>query len=192
MESLTEYYFDIETAPTEQYRREEWAAIDPAKAKIISIQYQPLDGRTGKPLGELVVLREWEDDSSEKIIVEKFRTLFVDGGKWNFVPIGNNLGFENRFMKYKLKQFCGLDGLRLGHRPMVDLIHVMIIMNGGDFRNSTRFLGKLGLAANMTEWYYTKDWPAIENYVRKEAEDFVDAYTILKEEIPKIKLPHSV
>ncbi|HVX03018.1 MAG TPA: hypothetical protein VHA09_07670 [Nitrososphaera sp.] len=57
---MAEYYFDIEAAPLGQYRNEELARLDPCKAKIITIQYQRLDSRTGKPLKPLNVLKEWK------------------------------------------------------------------------------------------------------------------------------------
>jgi len=41
---LPQYYFDIETAPLEQYRNDVGASFAPSKAKIISIQYYMPDG----------------------------------------------------------------------------------------------------------------------------------------------------
>jgi len=43
-------YFDLETT-----------GPDPRIHKIITIQYQCLDDITLKPLGDLVVLKEWEE-----------------------------------------------------------------------------------------------------------------------------------
>ena len=54
---------------------------------------------------------------------------------------GNKLAFECRFMKYKLKRYCDLDGLELGQRPMIDLKHVLVIANNGYFKGYQRFLG---------------------------------------------------
>lgn len=183
---LPEYYFDIETAPLEQYRNVVGASVDPCKAKIITIQFQQLDGRTGQPVGDLQILKEWLPGSSEASIVKQFKKIFIDKGIWEFIPVGNNLAFECRFMKYKLRQYCDLDGLKLGHRPMIDLKHVLIIANNGSFKGYQRFVGKSGQAAHMMEWYYNKNWAAIEQYIRKEAEEFVRVYSILKEHIPRI------
>ncbi len=47
---MAKYYFDIETYPTP----------NPDTAKIITIQFQRINGETGKPEGELVILKEWE------------------------------------------------------------------------------------------------------------------------------------
>ena len=56
---MTSYYLDIETT-----------GFDPKFDKIITIQYQQLDIASGKPIGNLIILKEWE--SSEKEILKKF------------------------------------------------------------------------------------------------------------------------
>jgi len=172
------YYFDIETAPLDEYRNDAGASFDPCKSKIISIQYQRLDGAAS---AQLVILKEWEPGSSERAIVETFKKIFLDNGIWAFIPVGNNLAFECKFMKYKLKQYCGLEGLKLGHRPMIDLKHILVIANSGSFKGYQRFLGKSGQAANMMEWYYDRNWESIENYIKKETRDFVDTYRTLEQ-----------
>jgi hypothetical protein len=115
------------------------------------MQYQRLDSRTGRPLDDLVILKEWSSGNSERNIIERFKTLYLDRGIWNFIPIGNNLLYEFKFMKYKMKQYYGMEGLRLGQRPMIDLKHVMVIMNEGSFKGYRRILGKSGLAVNMAQ-----------------------------------------
>lgn len=181
---MAEYYFDIETVPLEQYRGEEKAGTDPSKSKIVTIQYQRLDGSTGQALGDLKILKEWESD--EKTIVTQFAHLYLNGNIWDFVPVGNNLAFESRFMKHKLKQYHNLDGLRLGHRPMIDLKHVLVIANNGSFKGYSRLLGKSGIARNIEPWYYDHNYEAILEYVRNEIDDFVRMYSILKRELPKM------
>lgn len=71
---------------------------------------------------------------------------------------------------------------------MIDLKHLLVIANNGSSKGYQRILGKSGQAAAMADWYYGKNWSVIEPYVRKEAKDFVRAYSILKKEIPKIVL----
>lgn len=183
---LPEYYFDIETAPLEQYRCVGGASFDPCKSKIITIQFQQLDSRTGLPVGDLQILKEWLPGSSEALIVNQFKKLYIDEGVWKFIPVGNNLAFESKFMKYKFKQLCALEGLKLGQRPMIDLKHVLIIANNGSFKGYQRFLGKSGRAASIASWYYDRNWHAIEEYIRREAEDFIKTYSILKDRLPKI------
>lgn len=88
------------------------ASFVPSKSKIFSIQYQELDSAAG----DLVILKEWEPGSSERSIVKQFKEVFIDNGIWQFIPVGNNLVFVCRFMKHKLKEYCDLDGLKIGHR----------------------------------------------------------------------------
>lgn len=180
---MAQYYFDIETVPLDEYRIDAGASFDPCKAKIISIQYQRL-GSAGAE--QLIILKEWGLGSSERAIVEEFKQVFLDKGIWDFIPVGNNLAFECRFMKYKLKQYYGLEGLKLGHRPMIDLKHVLVIANNGSFKGYQRLLGKSGEAANMTQWYHDENWSMIEQYIRKEADDFVEIYSLLKRELPRL------
>ena len=181
---MAEYYFDIETVPLEQYRDVDLAGLDPCKAKIITIQYQRLDSLTGKPLEPLQVLKEWE--MGERGIVEQFRQTYISDSIWNFVPVGNNLAFESSFMKHKLKQYCNLGGLRLGHRPMIDLKHVLVIVNKGSFKGYQQFLGKAGAARNMGTWYYNENYQAILDYVNNEVQDFLRMYFVLKTVLPRM------
>jgi hypothetical protein len=133
----------------------------------------------------LQILKEWESD--ERTILEQFCKVYLKG-IWDFIPVGNNLAFESRFMKHKLKQHFNLEGLRLGHRPMIDLKHVLVIANGGSFVGYSRFLGKSGLARNMEAWYWEGNYDAILGYVRKEVEDFVRTYSFLKKELSRITI----
>ena len=58
------YYFDIETT-----------GIDPNHDKIITIQYQKLDFQSGEPAGEITILKEWEEQASEKNLIEKLNEI---------------------------------------------------------------------------------------------------------------------
>ncbi len=160
------------------------SGLDPSKAKIITIQYQRLDSRTGRPMEPLTVLKEWE--AAERAIVEQFRQTCISDSIWNFVPVGNNLAFESSFMKHKLKQYCDLEGLRLGHRPMIDLKHVLVIVNNGSFKGYQQFLGKAGAARNMAAWYYSGNYQAILDYVNNEVIDFLRKRFVLKTVLPKM------
>ncbi len=181
------YYFDIETVPLEEHFHNEQASFDPSKSKIITIQYQPLDIKNGEAIGDLTILKEWLSSSSERKIVEQFKRIFIDNGIWGFIPVGNNLLFECRFMKYKLKQYCNLDGLFLGHRPMIDLKHILIIMNRGKFKGCAELIGKSGRARNMLQWYVRQDYSEIEKYVIEEAKDFISVYSFLKNLLPNFR-----
>jgi hypothetical protein len=185
--SFAYYYFDIETVPLVQFKENEQASFDPSMSKIITIQYQQLDNKTGNPIGDLTMLKEWPSCSSEKTIVTKFKEIFVDNGVWSFIPVGNNLLFECRFLKHKLKQYCDLDHLHLGHRPMIDLKHILIILNGGRFKGCAELIGKTHRARNMAQWYASKNYDIIEEYIIEEARDFAVVYSILKKELPKLR-----
>ena len=86
---MGEFYLDIETT-----------GLNPSIDKIITIQFQELDRYTGKAIGELIILKEWE--SSEKEILKEFisRTGVLIGG-FNFIPVGYNLNFEHNFLKIR-------------------------------------------------------------------------------------------
>ena len=58
---VAEYYFDMETT-----------GLNFNTDKIITIQWQELDGMTGEPVAELNILKSWE--SSEKEILETEKT----------------------------------------------------------------------------------------------------------------------
>jgi hypothetical protein len=181
------YYFDIETVPLPHYSAESNAGLDPSMSKIISIQYQHLSPSTGKPLERLKILREWESGSSERSIIMEFKKLFIDKGRNYFIPVGNNLRFENMFMKFKLRQFCNLHGLQLGNRMMVDLKPILVLMNGCTFTNYSAIIGKSNKAKEMATWYLDKQYDIIEQYIIEEAENFVSFYIYLVSQFPNLK-----
>ncbi|MEM5793246.1 MAG: hypothetical protein QXY45_02715 [Candidatus Aenigmatarchaeota archaeon] len=77
---MTEYYFDIETySPQDR--------PNPETDKIITIQFQRIDLRNGKPKEDLIILKEWES-SEKQIVTEFFNRFFADRSNvWNFVPV---------------------------------------------------------------------------------------------------------
>jgi len=181
------YYFDMETVPLPHYSTESNAGLNPSMSKIISIQYQHLSPSTGKPLGRLKILREWEYDSSERSIIMEFKKLFIDKGRNYFIPVGNNLQFENKFMKFKLRQFCNLRGLQLGNRMMIDLKPILVLMNGCTFTNYSAIIGKSNKAKEMATWYVEKQYYDIEQYIIDEAENFVNFYIYLLSQFPNLR-----
>ena len=160
---------------------------DPSKSKIISIQFQPLDWITGKPSSRLSILKEWEIDSSERIIVQQFKKIFQIDNQWAFIAVGNNLAYECRFLECKFAQYCGLYGLKLSERPSIDIKSSLVMHNKGYFKGSTVAIGKVGMSQNMPEWYDKKNFYAIEEYIRKEAGMFVEAYHRMKMILPEIR-----
>jgi hypothetical protein len=71
---------------------------------------------------------------------------------------------------------------------MIDLKSILIIKNHGYFKGCASAIGKCGKAAHISEWYSNKEYDMIDQYVIEEAEDFIYAYSILKNEIPKLNL----
>ncbi len=128
MNPLTEFYLDLETEGT-----------DPQQDKILTIQYQALDG--GRPVGTFQILAEWE--WGEKQIVRAIVEKGVLEPTWDFVPVGNRLKFDLTFLmqkaeKYGLKRFT-VESLRYYWftKPLVDLAPVLFLMNGGRFEGSS-------------------------------------------------------
>lgn len=185
-------YLDIETVPLEEFRKEAqddytWkkeGIRDFARNKIITIQYQQLDGNTGKPVNELKILKEW-NNSSEEEIVKIFADEMEPTDYWNFRPVGNNLNFEWAHLTPKLKKYCGInfDFTELAHN--MELTPTSILINHGVKKGSTKMFGKEGKAVNMKDWYYNKDYDTIENYIREETEDFVNKFQEIYEYLKK-------
>ena len=84
---MTSYYLDIETT-----------GLDEVKDKIITIQWAELERNTGKLIGDIHILKEWESD--EKTMLDQFmqQTNIVSSYDFDFIPVGYNLKFEHKFI----------------------------------------------------------------------------------------------
>ncbi|MBR9689659.1 MAG: hypothetical protein GOV01_02050 [Candidatus Altiarchaeota archaeon] len=169
---MTSYYFDLEVYSKGQ-------RPDPRKDKVITIQYQKVDMRTGEPHGDLKILKEWE--SSEEEIVNKFYDRFFKNRRsvWDFVPIGNNLNFEFEFLKEKFSEFCDtkLTSFDLHYNtPHLDLKHLLVVLNSGEFKGSGlhNFTGKTTSGRVIREFYEEKQYDKIETYVVEETAAFLE------------------
>ena len=168
------YYLDIETT-----------GLDPLHNKIITIQYMELDRNTGKSLGPLKILKEWESD--EKTILKRFIEDFVPGNQWAFIPIGFNLQFEHKF----LWQRCisnGLQPVDILNGPFLDLKTVAVLMNKGEFKGASlhKMTDKPHSGAIVIEWYNEKKYEEIESYIKTEADEFSNFCVRLYEEMPPL------
>ena len=168
------YYLDIETT-----------GLDPLHDKIITIQYMELERNTAKPVGPLKILKEWECD--EKTILKKFISDFIPENQWAFVPIGFNLEFEHKFFW----QRCISNGLKpvdILHGPFLDLKTIAVIMNKGEFRGASlhNITNKPHGGGNIPQLYAEKKYTEIENYVKKEAEEFSNFCVKLYVELPQL------
>ena len=118
------YYLDIETT-----------GLDEVQSKITTIQYVELERSTGKQIGEITILKEWElgeEEMLKKFIADSTITKKYD---FDFIPVGYNLGFEHKFLLEKSAKY-DLFPISILSRPCIDLHAVGIMMNKGEFRGS--------------------------------------------------------
>jgi len=170
---MVNYYLDVETS-----------GLNTNVDEILTIQFQTLDRETKEPIGELTILKAWE--SSEKEILAEFKQVF-GLETWGFVAHGYNLKFENDF----LRERCianGLKPIELFSRPTVDLHPIGIMMNGGQFKGSglDKMSGKEGNGTAVLEYYKTKDYQAIEDYIKQEAISYIELLVFLCNKMPEV------
>lgn len=181
---MAEYYFDIETySPKEK--------PDPETDKIITIQFQRIDLKTGEARGELIILKEWE--SSEKEIVTQFFNQFFKNrlNIWKFVPVGFNLNFEWEFLISKFEKHLGkkLASRDLHYKiPHLDLKPVIVLLNDGNFVGAKldKFTNKPHDGESIKEWYENKQYNRIEQYIKDEAKAFLKFLQKIRKNIHKV------
>ena len=169
------YYLDIETT-----------GFDEENDKIITIQYMALDEETGKPAGQLKILKEWESD--EKTILKRFIEDFRPEYKWAFVPIGYGLSFEHKFFW----QRCISNGLKpigILTRPFLDLMTVGVLLNGGSFKGAALddLTSKSQDGSVIPGYYKEKKYAEIERYIKNEIDGFCGLATKLFVKLPKLR-----
>ena len=168
------YYLDIETT-----------GFDELDDKIITIQYMTLDWKTGKPTGQLKILKEWESD--EKAILTKFISEFKPEDRWAFVPVGYGLSFEHKFFWQRcisngLKPISILDG------PFLDLMTVGVLLNSGSFKGAALddLTSKPHDGSVIPGYYEEKKYAEIESYIKEETEGFSTFCSRLYVEMPQL------
>tara|TARA_Y100000310_G_scaffold65417_1_gene60901 strand:- start:2335 stop:2883 length:549 start_codon:yes stop_codon:yes gene_type:complete len=171
---MVNFYFDIETT-----------GLDPKKDKILTIQFQELDRNTGEPIGELIILKEWE--SSEKEIINKFLfdTKILDNYPFSFIPVGYNLNFENSFLKERTK-INGLPSIDILNNPFIDLRVIGILMNKGEFKGSglDKLTEKKSEGSNIPTLYNNHEYEKIIEYIKEEASEFLRLNVWLYKKLP--------
>lgn len=176
---MAEYYFDLETT-----------GLEPNKDKIITIQWQRLNGFTGEPFEKLNILKEWE--SSEKDILLAFLPKIRCENPFNFIIIGKNLLFDFQFLNKRSKNY-GFQGFDLEYcytRAFLDLKPILVLMNKGNFKGYDRILdvtGELDLV-DVPQLYKQKKYEEIIHYIKKETDVLVKALQVFKRELPNLKL----
>ena len=176
MSSLVEHYFDIETT-----------GLNPEYDKIITIQTQRLVGRTGEPIDELNILKEWE--SSEKEIIKKMMPLLTCENPFHFIMVGKNLLFDFMFLSKRAEKH-GLKGLNLHcvyDRAFTDLKHILVMINEGNFRGYDKLLKKGKIAnVHVPQLYKQERYDEIIEYIEEEAKIFINAYQKLRKKMPSL------
>ncbi|MEC8221226.1 MAG: hypothetical protein VX028_04065 [Nanoarchaeota archaeon] len=175
------HYFDIETySPGDK--------PDPTTDKIISIQFQKINLKTGEPIGKLQILKEWED--GEKEIVSFLYKWFFKRNPWQFIPLGFNLNFEWKFLCAKFKQY-NLADMNLGdfveNMPQIDL-KVLAVLKKGTFMGASlsSISNKQDDGHVIKDFYENKQYDKIEQYIEDETKSFIELYKKIKENIETI------
>ena len=109
----------------------------------------------------LTILTSWE--YSEKDIVKEIAAIMLDEYPWNFVPVGNNLTFEFKFLSEKFRKYLGKE-INVEYfvtRPHIDLKSVMILANFGKFKGCHLVLGKQGNGSDVPIWYENREYSKI-------------------------------
>jgi len=171
------YYLDIETT-----------GLDEVQNKITTIQYVELERGTGRQLGELTILKEWE--LGEKEMLRKFIEASPISNRYDFdfVPVGYNLGFEHKFLLEKSAKY-DLFPISILSRPCIDLHAIGILMNKGEFRGSglDKLTGKSHSGSPVVHWYDVKKYGEIIDYIKKETTEFVKWYVWLHQKLPELR-----
>ncbi len=174
---MPNFYLDIETT-----------GLDPKKDKIITIQFQELERNTGKPVGELIILKEWE--SSEKEIIQEFITKsnILDPYVFSFIAVGYNLFFENNFLK-KRAEIHNLPTIDLFSLPFIDLRSLGILMNRGEFKGTklSDLTGKKESGLMVLAYYDAKRYQYIIDYIKQEAEEFGNFAQFFYQKMPELR-----
>ncbi|MHA1328950.1 MAG: hypothetical protein ACTSRH_16775 [Promethearchaeota archaeon] len=174
------YYFDIETCIKGEKPN---AEMD----EIITIQYQKIDSKNGKTLGDLIILKSWE--SSEKEILENFLNTYEPMKLWNFIPVGVSLTqydfivLAKRAKKYDIKLKLTL----LLKNPFIDIKSILVILNKGSFTGSSleNFTKKSKSGRNIKAHYENEMYDKIEYYIKAEAEAFIEFYQWISSSFPQ-------
>lgn len=184
---MSSYYFDCETS------REGRDHVDPKLDRLVSISFQEINSRTGNPIGELQILKSWEN--SEKSILSEFlnktRWLETPPKSWEFIPIGFNLSFDLWVIYYRtrknLEHELSLDFL-FHQLPKIDIKPIFVLVNGGKFKGASldKFSDKLYDGAYAYESIQEEKWDDLLQYIKDETESFLKIYQQLLKKFPTI------
>ena len=181
---MVQYFLDLEINTDFPNERP-----NPERDNISTIQYQKLDFH-GNPVENepLIILKSWE--SSEEDIVKKFFSIFMNGDEWSFIPIGFNLTFEMCFLHAKFKKY-GLINKKdsflefMFKRKLIDIQPAFLLANNLSFRNSgmDKMTNKTHDGKIVLQWFKDKEYNKIEDYVKEEAEIFLQVFKIIRDDL---------
>lgn len=181
---MTEFYFDTETTGEEGRRP------DPSKDELVTIQYQELEPWTGKPKGDLIILKRWEYESEKELFVDFWGKFYSEDRPFDFVPVGANIyGYDYFLLARMAREHLGIDCMDhlFRGKPTIDLKHVCVMINDNGFKGWSALLGKAGGGGNVPGWYASRNYEAILGYVREEAKTVIEWYQVLRRELPKLR-----
>jgi len=173
---MPNFYLDIETT-----------GLDPQNSKIITIQFAKLHDTTSQQIGELRILKEWE--SSEKEILKQFaiQSDITHSYPFSFISVGFNLQFEHNFFIQRCKA-NGMEPIDIFNKPHIDIKPFAVIMNNGQFKGSglDKITGKPHGGGIVPQWYSERKYNEIEDYIKKEAAEFINLCVWLYKELPAL------
>jgi hypothetical protein len=172
---MTELYLDIETT-----------GVNFERDSVIAVALQPVSPN-GRAEGDLEVLSRWELGGEKQVLEQVVERGVFDFGlnPFDCILTGTNLLFDLSFLITRMMAL----GIRnwtvqevfsfLRRRPMKDLKYTLVFMNGGKFKDSglDTFTTKKRTSGRIVlELWQKQDFPAIERYIRDDAEGFLDVY----------------
>jgi len=200
---MTAYYFDAELGYDDERtiaKIKEYLSrgegrrppIEPDKAKIITIQYQKITW--GKPVGDLIILKEWE--SSEEEIIRQFIQNIDPKNMWDFIPVGYFVYFDLYLMKTRAEQlkiesdWRSNDWFVFHDLPVINIRDICrgtndFRLTGSGLSSFTQFKTQDGI--NVPLWYWEQNYDKIIDYIETETKAFFDVYSKLKAELPKFR-----
>ena len=96
------------------------------------------------------------------------------------------------FFNQKLKQHLGreftLEDIK--NRPWLDLKHIIVLANGGTFKGASleRFSSKATGGNVIREYYTSKNYGKIEEYINNETESLLEVLQQIIRNMPKLGL----
>lgn len=183
---MSNFYFDTETYTKGNN-------IDITEDEILTIQYQQIDSRTANSLAPLVILKAWE--SSEKHILEQFYNIMKPESSWNFIPVGYNIKYDFMKLLHRWEKY----GINIPSKvlfyehPYIDINSIVILCNNGFFKGAKleTFAGKECSGDKVKEWYETKNYEAIVQYIQTETKSYLRLYKFFANKFPSLWLEYA-